>query len=86
MGIVPFPTSLDRVLVPTLIAACAEPKFDAGLLEDLAAMAALAPQPPAPSTGDSGATGATTAWKQMVAAHVVQPPRLIIHADELASP
>jgi hypothetical protein len=58
----------DRVLVPTLIAACAEPKFDAGLLEDLAAMAALAPQPPAPSTGDSGATGATTAWKQMVAA------------------
>jgi hypothetical protein len=58
----------DSVLVPALIAACAEPKFDAGLLEDLAAMAALVPEPPAPSTEDATAAKDAAAWKQMLAA------------------
>jgi hypothetical protein len=58
----------DSVLVPTVIAACADAKFDAGLLEDLAAMAALVPEPAAPSTGDSAAASEAVVWKQMVAA------------------
>ena len=58
----------DSVLVPTLIAACADPKFDAGLLEDLATMAALVPEPSAPSAADSTSTSDAGAWKQMVAA------------------
>jgi hypothetical protein len=58
----------DSVLVPTLIAACADPKFDAVLLEDLAAMAALVPEPPASSSADSTVARDVAAWKQMVAA------------------
>ena len=58
----------DSVLVPTVTGACADPKFDAGLLEDLAAMAALVPEPSAPSSGDSAAASAAVAWKQMTAA------------------
>jgi hypothetical protein len=58
----------DSVLVPTVTFACADPKFDAGLLEDLAAMAALVPEPSPPSPGDSAAASDAAAWKQMVAA------------------
>jgi hypothetical protein len=58
----------DSVLVPTVTAACADPKFDAGLLEDLATMAALVPEPSAPSAADSTSTSDAGAWKQMVAA------------------
>jgi hypothetical protein len=58
----------DSVLVPTLLAACADPKSDAGLLEDLAAMAALVPEPTASSTADSTVARNVAAWKQMVAA------------------
>jgi hypothetical protein len=58
----------DSVLVPTLIAACADPKFDAVLLEDLAAMAALVPEPPASFSADSTVARDVAAWKQMVAA------------------
>jgi hypothetical protein len=56
----------DSVLVPTLISACADPKFDAGLLEDLAAMVALVPEPTTSSTADFAAAAA--AWKQMTEA------------------
>ena len=58
----------DSVLVPTVTAACADPKFDAVLLEDLAAMAALAPEPPAPLAEDPTSAGDAAAWKQMVEA------------------
>jgi hypothetical protein len=58
----------DSVLVPALIAACADAKFDAGLLEDLAAMAALVPEPRAPSAEDATAAKDAASWKQMVAA------------------
>ncbi|MGO9291142.1 MAG: hypothetical protein ACLQIJ_20605 [Polyangia bacterium] len=58
----------DSVLVPTLTAACADAKFDPGVLEDLAALAALAPEPSAPSTEDSASASDAVAWKQMVAA------------------
>jgi hypothetical protein len=58
----------DSVLVPTVTAACADPKFDAVLLEDLAAMVALAPEPPAPSAEDSTSARDAAAWKQMVEA------------------
>ncbi|HJX64397.1 MAG TPA: hypothetical protein VJ860_10665 [Polyangia bacterium] len=58
----------DSVLVPTVTSACADPKFDAGLLEDLAVTAALVPEPSPASTGDSVAASATVAWKQMAAA------------------
>jgi hypothetical protein len=58
----------DSVLVPTLIAACADPKFDAVLLEDLAAMAALVPEPPASLSADSTVARDVASWKQMVAA------------------
>ena len=58
----------DSVLVPAVTAACADAKFDAALLEDLAAMAALAPEPPAPSAEDSTSASDAAAWKQMLAA------------------
>jgi len=58
----------DSVLVPTVTFACADPKFDAGLLEDLAAMAALVPEPIPAASGDSAAASGAVAWKQMVAA------------------
>jgi len=58
----------DSVLVPSVTAACADPKFDAVLLEDLAALVALAPEPPPPSTEDSTSSSDAVAWKQMVAA------------------
>ena len=58
----------DSVLVPTLIAAGADPKFDAVLLEDLAAMVALVPEPPSSLTPDTAVARDVAAWKQMVAA------------------
>ncbi|MGB8298467.1 MAG: hypothetical protein WCG85_23830 [Polyangia bacterium] len=58
----------DSVLVPTVTAACADAKFDAGLLEDLATMVALVPEPAAPPTGASVAASDAVAWKQMVVA------------------
>jgi hypothetical protein len=58
----------DSVLVPVLTTASSDPKFDAGQLEDLAAMVALVPEPPAPSSGAQDATAAkdAAAWKQML--------------------
>jgi hypothetical protein len=56
----------DHVLVPVLAQACSDPKFDAGLLEDLAAMAALVPEPSAPTDG-TASSPAQTAWQQMMA-------------------
>jgi len=60
----------DSVLVPILIQASNDPKFDEALLEDLAVLAALAPEPPAPSTVTADATAAkdASAWKQMQSA------------------
>jgi hypothetical protein len=57
----------DSVLVPALTAACADPKFDAVLLEDLAAMVSLVPEPPASLTADTAVAKDVSAWKQMVA-------------------
>jgi hypothetical protein len=60
----------DSVLVPVLTALSGDPKFDAGQLEDLAAMAALVPEPQGPSADVQDATAAkdVAAWKQMLAA------------------
>jgi hypothetical protein len=50
----------DRVLVPALDAAMAEPKADPVLLEDLVGLVALVPEPPASDTS------ATVAWKKLI--------------------
>jgi len=52
----------DRVLVPTLSQALAQPKADPTQLEDLAGLVALVPEPPATDPA------ATDAWKKMMAA------------------
>jgi hypothetical protein len=52
----------ERVLVPTLSAALAEPKTEPTQLEDLAGLVALVPEPPATDAA------ATDAWKKMMAA------------------
>lgn len=58
----------DSVLVPTVTAACADPKFDTGPLEDLAAMVALVPEPTAALAEDVTAAKDAAAWRQMTAA------------------
>jgi hypothetical protein len=55
----------DQVLVPVLTQASNDPKFEGGLLEDLAAMAALVPEPTAPAQGTAAAPTLTD-WRQML--------------------
>jgi len=57
----------DDVLVPVLTQASNDPKFEAGQLEDLAAMAALVPEPSAPADATT-VTPEITAWRQMLSA------------------
>ena len=52
----------DRVLVPAFMEALANPKFDAGMLEDIAGIVALVPAPDANDAKD------LATWKTMLAA------------------
>lgn len=57
----------DRVLVPVVTQASNDPKFEAGMLEDLAAMAALVPEPATPNDGTASAPE-VAAWREMLTA------------------